>query len=210
VVRAPALTRTRTSRLPWRNRLPSRAASGIVLALGVPYTILNVVYPGPLLTYTLGLLLALLALGALWLGGLSLGDCRLRLVRPSWRGLLLLLALCIFIPGAFLAGRVQQQDVPAAMLAAVTSAFAQELYFRAALLTALERLRPAHPSRMVLLQAGIFAVWHARAFRVVTPAPASGVLLLAFVAGAAWGWQVRHDRTLAYAVLQHACFLFIQ
>src|SRR5205823_4423534 len=56
-------------------RLSLRAAAGIVLALWVPYAALNAVFPGPRLTYGLGLLIAALALGALRLAGVPPRQC---------------------------------------------------------------------------------------------------------------------------------------
>ncbi len=67
------------------------------------------------------------------------------------------------------------------------------------------RARPA-----IALQAALFALWHARAFLVVGVAPALAALLVLFVGGVLWGWQVWRDRTLAYAALQHTIFLIVQ
>lgn len=193
-----------------RPRLSGGLATRIVIALWFPYLALNTFYPGPTLTYALGFLLAVAALSVLSLAGIAPRRCYLQLLRLSRPGLLILVALCVFIPGAAVAGRVQQHNWALAALIAIASAAGQELYFRSALLIAIEWLRPAAPFRVVLLQAILFALWHARAFRVVPPAPAIGVLVLTFAAGLAWGWQVRNDRTIAYAALQHALFLFIQ
>jgi hypothetical protein len=59
----PAFMRGRAMTAP--ARLSPRAAAGIVLALRAPYAALNAAFPGPRLTYALGLLIAALALGAL-------------------------------------------------------------------------------------------------------------------------------------------------
>src|SRR2546423_4172888 len=91
-------------------RLSSRAAAGIVIALWAPYTALNAVFPGPRLTYALGLLIAALALGALRLAGVPPRQCFVRLAPLSWPGAALLAALSTFVPFALLAGRGHPWD----------------------------------------------------------------------------------------------------
>jgi hypothetical protein len=48
-------------------RLPARLAAWAVIALWLPYAALNTIFPGPHLTYALGLALAALGLALLWL-----------------------------------------------------------------------------------------------------------------------------------------------
>ena len=102
-------------------RLSLRAAAGIVLALWVPYAALNAVFPGPRLTYGLGLLIAALALGALRLAGVPPRQCFVRLAPLSWPGAALLAALSTFVPFALLAGRGQPWDWTGTLLYAPAS-----------------------------------------------------------------------------------------
>ncbi|HEV2238253.1 MAG TPA: CPBP family intramembrane glutamic endopeptidase [Ktedonobacterales bacterium] len=190
-------------------RLPVPLAAGIVIALLLPYTVLNTLFPGPVVTYALGLVLAALALGALWLAGVAPGACGVRVAPLSRRGAWALLALALYVPATVLAGVSQPWSWVAALVYAPASALGQELYFRGALLAAVRRLMPARQWHAVALQALAFAVWHVRAFRVVAP----GLALLALggtaLAGAVWGWQARRDSTLLYAWLEHTLFLIV-
>jgi membrane protease YdiL (CAAX protease family) len=192
---------------------PPRISAGrawLVLALWLPYAVLNTLFPGPLLAYGLGLLLALLALVVLVLGGVPLRDCFLRPGRLSWQSGVLLLALSIFIPAVLLLGRGQPFRLLDDLVYAPASALGQELFFRSALLIALQRLARGNLTAALALQAGCFALWHARAFTVVAVAPALGVLVVTFVAGLLWGLVVVRDRTLLYAAAQHMLFLIVQ
>jgi membrane protease YdiL (CAAX protease family) len=115
--------------------------------------------------------------------------------------------LSAYIPLALLAGFGQPWSWVTVLIYAPASAIGQEIYVRAALLSALTKLVPRRPWASVLLQATLYALWHARAFRVVPVAPALAVLAGTLVAGVLWGWEVHHDRTVIYAVAQHTLFL---
>jgi Type II CAAX prenyl endopeptidase Rce1-like len=195
-----------------RKRPPAATpAALIVIALWAPYVVLNTLFPAPLLTYGLGLLIALVALGLLWSAGVSPRACFLAVAPPSRRGLVLLALLSAFIPAVLLLGRGQPFDWLEDLVYAPVSALGQELYFRSALLVALGMAwRRGDVRTAPGGQALAFALWHVRAFRVMPLAPAVGVLVVTFVAGLLWGIQVRRDRTVLYAVLQHALFLAIQ
>src|SRR5262245_33874376 len=125
-----------------RGRISVPLAAWLVVALWVPYALLNTLFPGPALTYALGMALALAGLALLWLAGITPRACFVRLAPLSWRGALLLGLLLVFIPAALLAGRGQPPSWLDDIVYAPASALAQELYFRAALLAALTRLRP--------------------------------------------------------------------
>jgi membrane protease YdiL (CAAX protease family) len=185
--------------------LPAPWAARIVITLWLPYTLLNLFFPGPVLTYALGLLLALLALMLLKLAHVRAIGIYPHI--PSRASVVALAILTLFIPFALLIGRGQPWDWLGDMVYAPASALGQELYFRSALLTA---FGPYGSRRAILLQATLFALWHARAFRVVPTWEALLVLLGTFVAGILWGWQVRRDNTTFYAFIQHLLFLIVQ
>ncbi len=186
-------------------------AAWIVIALWVPYALLNTLFPGPLLSYGLGLLIAVIALGLLWGAGVSPRACFLALAPPSRQGLALLALLSAFIPAVLLLGHGQPLSWLDNLVYAPASAVGQELFFRSALLVALGMVWRRGDARLALVgQALAFALWHVRAFRVAPLAPAVGVFVVTFVTGLLWGMQVRRDRTVLYAVLQHALFLAIQ
>lgn len=178
-----------------------------VLGLWIPYTVLNALFPGPLVTYALGLVLAALALALLHVAGVPLRDCFVRLAPLSRQGALLLLPLMVVLPAAWLAGRLQPWNWLYYLVYAPASALAQELYFRAGLLVALRLLLRGRERMALVLQSVLFGLWHLRAFGVVPPAPAAGIVLATFIAGMFWGMQVQRDRTILYAAIQHALFL---
>ncbi|HEX6817269.1 MAG TPA: CPBP family glutamic-type intramembrane protease [Ktedonobacterales bacterium] len=186
----------------------------LVVGLGAPYTLLNTLFPGPALTYALGMILALIAVGVLILAGVTRRELFLHFTLPSPRGALLLVLLLVFIPGALLAGRGQPLDALADLIYAPASAISQELYFRSALLVAFAHLlsgRNVDAARLApTVQAAIFALWHLRAFEVTPPLAALAVLLLAFVAGLVWGTEAQRDRTLIWCALEHTLFLIVQ
>src|SRR5262245_17507576 len=82
-------------------------AAWLVVALWAPYALLNTLFPGPALTYALGMALALASLALLWLAGITPRDCFVRLAPLSRRGGLLLGLLLVFIPAVLLVGRGQ-------------------------------------------------------------------------------------------------------
>lgn len=125
--------------------LPFPVAAGIVIALGAPYTVLNTLFPGPVPTYALGLAIAALGLGALWLAGMPPVACFVRVAPLSRGGAWVLIGLCLYIPAVMLAGLTQPRQWVDASVYAVASALGQELYFRGALLAVLGRLSPARP-----------------------------------------------------------------
>jgi membrane protease YdiL (CAAX protease family) len=189
---------------------PLPVAAWIVVGLAAPYILINTVFPGPALTYTLGMALALLALVVLFLAGVTPRELHLRLSLPSRQGALVLALLLVFIPGALLVGRVQPLGWLKDLAYAPASALAQELYFRAALLFALNHLSRGNARLALALQALLFALWHIRAFEVATVSQALAVLALTFLAGLLWGWQAQRDRTILYTFLQHTLFLIVQ
>jgi membrane protease YdiL (CAAX protease family) len=191
-------------------RLPITVAAWVVVGLAAPYILLNFIFPGPVLSYTLGMALALLAFVTLLLARATPGALGLRIAAPSRQGALILALLLVFIPGALLAGRAQPLGWLNDLVYAPASALAQELYFRAALLDALKQLSRGDTRLALALQAVLFALWHIRAFEVATMAQALAVLALTFLAGVLWGWQVQRDRTILYTFLQHTLFLIVQ
>ena len=94
-----------------------------------------------------------------------------------------------------------------ALVYAPASGIAQELYFRASLLPALERLSQKK-STALILHALVFIAFHLRTFLAIGAQPiAFVVVLVLFAAGYTWGWQVQRDRTVMWAMLQHSLFL---
>lgn len=94
-----------------------------------------------------------------------------------------------------------------ALVYAPASGIAQELYFRASLLPAFERLTKKK-STALFLHALVFIAFHLRTFLAIRAQPiAFVVVLVLFAAGCTWGWQVQRDRTIIWTMLQHSLFL---
>lgn len=198
-----------TSEVSRGKRLPKTLASWVVIALWLPYIALNTMFPGPLLTYTLGLALALLGLTLLWLAGVPVRASYVLLAPLSRQGALLLFVLMLALPAAFIAGRLQPWRPLDDLVYAPASALAQELYFRAGLLVALTTVFHSRKSAALVAQGVLFGVWHLRAFAVVPLAPALGVILATTIAGLIWGREAQRDGTMIYTAAQHTLFLIL-
>lgn len=186
-----------------------RRAAWLVVGLWLPYAALNTLFPGPAVTYALGLLGAACALVLLWRTGSGPRACFVRVAALSRSGAAILGVLSLYIPAVLLAGRGKGFDLLGDLVYAPASALGQELYFRSALLVALLRLCRSRPWLALSIDALLFGLWHVRAFRVIAWAPALGVVLATALAGLLWSLQVRRDRTMVYAFALHTLFLLV-
>jgi hypothetical protein len=188
-------------------RLPRPFAAWSVIALWLPYAALNTIFPGPHVTYPLGLALAALGLLILRLSGLSLAECYVRVGTLSWRGALLLLLVLVILPAALLAGRIQPWRPLDGLVYAPVSALAQELYFRGGLLVALATVCRGRKRFALATQSALFGLWHLRAFLAVPVLPAAGIIVATAIAGLLWGLQAQRDRTMLYSAAEHTLIL---
>jgi membrane protease YdiL (CAAX protease family) len=187
------------------------AAVGIVLSLWLVYTVLqtlSVVYKvSEIWSAIVDFVPGLLAVGVLLAAGLSREDCYLRVRRLSWVGLAVLAAIAVFALAAVLPfGAWQGWNWLAALVYAPADGIAQELFFRSALLPAMQlALKRERPWLALLLHALLFGLWHIAPLFVGAPLWAvAAVMLVPFLCGIGWGWQVRHDRTVVWAMVQHS------
>jgi hypothetical protein len=180
----------------------------LIVLLALPYTLVNFFFPGPLLTYTLGLAIALLAVLLLHRSGVQLTN-PFRMILPSLRGALLLAIPLLYLPAAAAFGRIQPVGSDE-LLFGMYSGVAQELFFRYSLIIGLEHLLPRHGMLVLGIQAALFGLWHARAFAVVGVLPALGVVAGTAVAGLLWGLEARRDRTILYVAAEHSLLLIVQ
>lgn len=194
-----------------RTRVLLLLAVAITLAMGVFYTAFDTLQPPEpglsLLAFAPGGI-SLIALAA---AGLPRTELNLRLApisRPGLGALGATSVLLLPILGSS-TGWTGWQWVPG-LVYAPASGIAQELYFRSALLPALERVFGRRKTVALLVHAAIFVGFHYRTFKAI-PALAPGLLVAAvlFMAGCGWGWQVQRDRTVAWAMLQHSLFLVL-
>lgn len=153
----------------------------------------------------------LLAVGALLWAGFSLGDCYLQIRKPSREGLLVLAIVFVFAVGVILpSGQWIGWDWRRALLYAPLSGASQELFFRSALLPAMLLFLKRKPKLAVLAHSVLFGLWHIGPLFMGTLLPV--VLLIMFVpflASLGWAWQVRHDGTVIWAMLQHSLIWFV-
>ena len=88
---------------------------------------------------------------------------------------------------------------------APASGVSQELFFRSALLPATQLLLKGRPGLALLLHSLLFGLWHIAPLFLGAPIWAViAVMLVPFLSGIGWGWQVRQDRTVVWAMLQHS------
>jgi len=194
-----------------RARIGERAVVGMVIGLWLVYTViqtLSVVYKWTEIWSAIaGLVLGLLAVGALLWAGLSAQECYLRVGRLSWAGLAVLVAVAAFALAAILPlGTWQGWNWLAALVYAPVGGFAQELFFRSALLPATHlAFKRERPWLALLLHALLFGLWHIAPLFLGAPLWAvAAVMLVPFLCGIGWGWQVRRDGTVLWAMVQHS------
>ena len=187
------------------------AAVGIVIALWLAYTVIQtlcVVFKvADSWAAAVGFVPGLLAVGVLLAGGFSAEECYLRVRRLSWAGLAVLVAVAALAWAAVLPfGAWQGWNWLAALVYAPASGVAQELFFRSALLPAMHQaLSRKRRAPALLLHAVLFGLWHIAPLFLGAPLWAvAAVMLVPFVCGMGWGWQVRRDRTVIWAMVQHS------
>ncbi len=185
-------------------------AIGAVLFLWLGYTALQTLsvmgfVPTAWLTI-LFFLPGILGLAVLLTAGLSAEDCYVRLGRLSWRGFAVLAAVFVFALAAILPfGSWQGWNWKAALIEAPVSGVSQELFFRSVLLPAALLVFRKRPRLALLVHSALFGLWHIAPLFMGAPIWAViAIMLVPFLSGIGWGWQVRHDRTVVWAMVQHS------
>jgi membrane protease YdiL (CAAX protease family) len=190
--------------------LSRRAAVILALAAWLLYSVLQTLLVLERLSEAqmafFGFAPGLLAVGALLAAGFSRAELYLRVAPLSRRGLgvltaVFVLALSVLIPS----GAWQGWSWTAALVYAPASGVAQELFFRAALLPALLVLFDPQTRRALWAHAVLFSLWHIGP--LFSGAPlfiVAAILGVTFVSGLGWGWQVQHDKTVIWAMIQHS------
>ena len=195
--------------------LNPRWAVVAVLVLWAGYTALQTLFVVGSLSEAwssaLGLLPGIAAVAVLTVA--SLGRDRLFLrPRPlSWQGFAVLVSILVFGLAVVLPfGTWQGWNWMAAFVYAPASGLSQELFFRAALLPAALVVFPNRPRLALVLHSAFFSIWHMGVFFTDAPIWAGfAVMLVPFISGIGWGWQVRRDGTVLWAMLQHSLIWMI-
>lgn len=186
------------------------AALGAVGLLWMGYTALQTLFvvgrvPEPW-SAVLGFVPGIAGIAALRAAGFSWAQLFLRVASPSRGGLAVLAAILVFALAAILPfGVWQGWNWTAALVYAPASGVSQELFFRAVLLPVLLLTLTHRPRLALILHSALFGLWHIGPFFVGAPIWAAfAVVLVPFVCGIGWGWQVKHDRTVLWAIVQHS------
>jgi membrane protease YdiL (CAAX protease family) len=148
----------------------------------------------------------ILGTAVLLAAGLSRQACYLQFGRPSRAGLAVLAAVFIFALVAVLPlGEWQGWDWTAALIYAPASGVSQELFFRAALLPAVQLVSRKRAGLAPVVHSLLFGLWHIGPLFVGAPIWAVlAVMLVPFICGIGWGWQVQRDKTVVWAMVQHS------
>jgi membrane protease YdiL (CAAX protease family) len=163
-------------------------------------------YFGDLASALLGFIPGLLGLGLLLTAGLSRQQCFL-VIRPLSRvGFAVLGAVFLFALAAILPVSVWQGwSWQAALVYAPASGISQELFFRSVLLPTMQRVLKRRDRSALIAHSMLFGLWHIGPLFLGAPLWAVLlVMLVPFLSGLGWGWQVMRDRTVVWAMVQHS------
>lgn len=190
---------------------PFATALAITLIMGVGITALDALQPADPVLSILAFIPGAISIAVLSASGLSRADMYLRSAKASLPGLAVLAAVTLLLLPILGSntGWTRWHWLPA-LVYAPASGIAQELYFRASLLPALERVLHEKKAVAILLHSIIFIGYHFRTFQSVPSFPI-GILIatVLFLAGCGWAWQVQRDRTIVWAMGQHSLFLIL-
>jgi membrane protease YdiL (CAAX protease family) len=148
----------------------------------------------------------ILGVAVLLAAGLSRQDCFLQFKRLSRPGFAVLAAVFVIGLAVILpVGEWHGWDWTAALLYAPASGVSQELFFRAVLLPAVRLVLAKRPRLALVGHSLLFGLWHIGTLFLGAPIWAVlAVMLVPFICGIGWGWQVQRDRTVVWAMVQHS------
>jgi membrane protease YdiL (CAAX protease family) len=183
----------------------------ITLVLWAVYTLVYTLPLGDALSAGLELIPGILGLTILTMGmRFTPDECYLQMRPLSKKGLALLMGFFIALIPILLSGRWVGWNWTSGLIYAPASGVAQELFFRASLLPVTIKMFKHSRLLAVFVQSALFAVWHVPL--AVATAPLGGaiaVVIVTFIGGMLWGWQVQRDRTMYWAMCQHIIYLVL-
>jgi membrane protease YdiL (CAAX protease family) len=191
---------------PWRLAIGTAA----VIALWAGYTVLQTMEVVGQVSegwsVALGFLPGVLGVTVLLRSGMTREECFLVFRSISKAGFVVLVLVFVFALSSMLP--VMEWvgwSWKAALILAPASGIAQELFFRSTLLPTLRRLFTGRPWLALVVHAVLFGFWHIGPLFVGAPVWAViAVMAVPFLSGIGWGWQVVHDRTVIWAMIQHS------
>ena len=185
-------------------------AAVLVVLLWVGYSVLQTLFVlgrvSEPASAILGFIPGSLAVGVLLISGFSRQACYLRLARLSWSGSAVLVVVFAFALAAVLPlSAWRGWSWTAALLLAPASGVSQELFFRAALLPAVQFMLRRRPGFALIVHSALFGLWHIGPLFLGAPIwGVVAVMLVPFLCGIGWGCQVRRDETVIWAMIQHS------
>jgi membrane protease YdiL (CAAX protease family) len=181
-----------------------------ILLLWIAYSVVYTIHLNDALAAFLELLPGVLGIVILLVSGFNNRDLYLQKVPISRRGALFLSAFTLVLVPILLTGDWNGWHWLPFLVYAPASGIAQELFFRAALLPLLIKISKGKKLSAVVIQAVLFTLWHIPlAFAQAPIVGAIAVVVLTFIGGIIWGWQVHHDKTVYWAMAQHIVYLMI-
>ncbi len=194
-------------------KLPFRITLRMVILLWMANVFLFALYLKEPFVSLAGFLPGALGIIVLFLSGFKREDCYLRFGWISWSGLgVYILMLTLMVP-VVLTGihsvKWAGWDWVMMLIYAPASGIAQELYFRSTLLPTLRRAFTGRVFLALTISSLMFALYHAGMFLVAPVGVAAGALVVTFMAGMGWGWQVGHDKTVLWAMVHHSLLQMI-
>jgi membrane protease YdiL (CAAX protease family) len=195
------------------HKLSFRIALWMVILLWMANIGLFALYMEEPFASIVGFLPGALGIIVLFLSGFKREDCYLRFGWISWAGLgVYALMLTLMVP-VVLTGihsvKWAGWDWLMMLIYAPASGIAQELYFRSTLLPALRRAFTDRAFLALIISSLMFALYHAGMFLVAPVGVAAGALVVTFMASMGWGWQVGHDKTVLWAMVNHSLLQMI-
>ncbi len=151
----------------------------------------------------------LVGTGIICTSGFSAEQCFLTLRLPSREGLLALALITPLLFPVVLSGEYSGWNTVSVLIYAPASGFAQELFFRGVLLPSLMRRFVKRPIAAILIHSILFSLWHLPLVFLSDPAGIAPVLIVTFIGGVAWGWQVYRDGTILWSTLHHSAYLMV-
>ena len=208
-------SRTKEHNLNARMVYPGKWLIISLLGIWLLYTIVQSLMLSGMITQMAGVILGfvpgILAIWVLRSEGLTWEGVYLRFNPISLKGLFLFTGFLVFywlvvIPtGSFVGWRAGE-----ALFFAPLGAISQEIFFRSSLLPALCLVFPGRFWVALSIHAVLFGLWHIGAIFAGAPwVSALPVMLVPFLFGLGWGWQVWHDRTVVWSILHHTLLLVI-
>jgi membrane protease YdiL (CAAX protease family) len=182
------------------------------MLLWLAYTALQTVYVLGWISETwnafLGILPGLLGVSGLLVAGFRFRDCYLQWKSVSRRGVVALLFSTILLLPVLTTGTWRGWSPIDALVYAPASGISQELFFRAVLLPSLLFYFQGKLWSSLLVHSTLFGLWHLGPIFMGAPLWAAlAVMVVPFLGGLAWGWQVQRDQTVVWAKSAHILIL---